>query len=69
MVNPGFVANDLASGRLMKVFDISASTGADFYLAYPESRKTVPKIRAFRDWILTEAGRGDDVNSRERDRR
>ena len=61
MVNPGFVANDLASSRLVKVFDISASTGADFYLAYPESRKTLPKIRAFRDWILAEAGRGNDV--------
>ena len=67
MVNPGFVANDLASGRLVKVFNISASTGANFYLAYAESRRGLPKIRAFRDWILAEAGRGGDWQSRERD--
>jgi LysR family transcriptional regulator, glycine cleavage system transcriptional activator len=56
LVSPAFVGDDLKSGRLMKLFDIVAYSGADYYLAYPESRRNSPKTRAFRDWILKEAG-------------
>ncbi|MGE3829529.1 MAG: LysR substrate-binding domain-containing protein [Parvibaculaceae bacterium] len=61
MVNPGFLAEDVASGRLVRLFDITGTTGNHFYLAYPESRRTLAKIRAFRDWILAEAGRSHDA--------
>ena len=31
-------------------------TGAAYWLAFPEARRNVPKIKAFRDWILGEIG-------------
>lgn len=56
LVSPAFVKEDLASGRLVELFDITATSGSDYYLAYPENRRQQPKIRAFRDWILKETG-------------
>jgi DNA-binding transcriptional LysR family regulator len=32
------------------------TSGSEYFLAYLESRPNTPKIRAFRDWILKEAG-------------
>jgi LysR family transcriptional regulator, glycine cleavage system transcriptional activator len=55
LVSPSFVSEELKSGRLIQLFDIMASSGSDYYLAYAEQRKNHPKIRAFRDWILKEA--------------
>jgi LysR family glycine cleavage system transcriptional activator len=54
LVSPAFVKEDLASGRLVELFDITATSGSDYYLAYSEHRRNHPKIRAFRDWILKE---------------
>jgi LysR family glycine cleavage system transcriptional activator len=31
--------------------------GAGYWLAYPEGRRNVPKIKAFRDWIVAEAAK------------
>jgi LysR family glycine cleavage system transcriptional activator len=45
--NPSLVCND----------------GADYWLAYPEGRRNVPKIKAFRNWIL------DDITTRTGQRR
>ena len=28
-----------------------------YWLAFPEARRNVPKIKAFRDWILGEIGK------------
>jgi LysR family transcriptional regulator, glycine cleavage system transcriptional activator len=56
LVSPAFISEDLKSGRLIKIFDISATSGSSYYLAYSENRRTTPKIQAFRDWILKEAG-------------
>ena len=55
LVSPGFVSEDLKAGRLVQMFDIMASSGSSYYLAYSEQRRNNPKIRAFRDWILKEA--------------
>ena len=43
---------ELASGVLIAPFDIVADDDQPFWLVYPEGRRNVPKIRAFRDWIL-----------------
>lgn len=48
---PEFYADDVALGRLMQPFDIVADDGSDYWLVYPESRRNVPKIRAFRLWL------------------
>ena len=58
LVSPAFVSEDLKSGRLIQLFDVMANSGSQYYLAYAEARRNTPKIRAFRDWILKEAGTG-----------
>jgi LysR family glycine cleavage system transcriptional activator len=35
-----------------------AKSGSEYFLAYSETRRNTPKIRAFRDWILSETGTG-----------
>jgi LysR family glycine cleavage system transcriptional activator len=55
LISPGFVSDDLKSGRLVQLFDLMGASGSGYYLAYLESRRRQPKIRAFRDWVLAEA--------------
>lgn len=47
-------AAELADGRLIQPFDIVGDDGHSYWLVYPEARRNVPKIRAFRDWLLAE---------------
>ena len=52
ILKPEFYADDVALGRLIQPFDILASDGSDYWLAYPEAKRNQRKIRAFRDFIL-----------------
>lgn len=52
LLTPAFFHEELAAGRLIAPFDLVATNGHSYWLCYPESRRTVPKIRAFRDWLL-----------------
>jgi LysR family glycine cleavage system transcriptional activator len=54
MLMPSFFAGDLAAGRLVQPFSLMATDDTAYWLVYPETRKNVRKIRAFRDWILAE---------------
>ncbi len=54
MLTPYFWRNDLAEGRLVRLFDQLSTRGYGYWLCYPEHRKRVPKIRRFRDWLITE---------------
>lgn len=54
ILNPGHFQEDIAAGRLCQPFDILCNDGRDYWLAYPESRRNVPKIKAFRNWLLAE---------------
>jgi LysR family glycine cleavage system transcriptional activator len=45
---------ELADGRLIQPFDLVGDDGHAYWLVYPQARRNVPKIRAFRDWILAE---------------
>jgi LysR family glycine cleavage system transcriptional activator len=56
LVTPAFIPAELEAGKLVQLFDIQAKSGSDYCLAYSESRRNTPKIRAFKDWILKEAG-------------
>jgi LysR family glycine cleavage system transcriptional activator len=51
-----FFEQEIKDGRLMQPFDIVVDTESAYWLAFPEARRNVPKIRAFRDWILGEIG-------------
>ena len=50
-------AADLAAGRLVQPFDLVGDDGWSFWLVYPEARRNVAKIRAWRDWLLEEVER------------
>jgi LysR family glycine cleavage system transcriptional activator len=52
MLNPGHFQEDVASGRLYQPFPLTCNDGRDYWLAYPENRRNVPKIRSFRNWLL-----------------
>ncbi len=49
-------ADDLAAGRLVKPFDIAIPTEYAYYVVCPKATAQHPKIAAFRDWLLDEAG-------------
>jgi LysR family glycine cleavage system transcriptional activator len=51
------VADHLASGRLVIPFDCSVRSRYSYYLAYPEAKRYLPEVQAFRRWILREAQR------------
>ena len=52
-------ADDLAAGRLVKPFDIAIPTEYAYYILSPKATSHHPKIAAFREWLLAEAGAGD----------
>ncbi|GLS31459.1 LysR family transcriptional regulator, glycine cleavage system transcriptional activator [Mesorhizobium albiziae] len=65
ILTPAFFTAELADGRLIQPFDLFGDDGHAFWLVYPETRRNVPKIRAFREWLLAEVavslGRGEAV--------
>lgn len=50
-------ADDLAAGRLVRVFEQPLPFDFAYHLVIPENRTQQPKIAAFREWILEEAQR------------
>ncbi|WP_380874556.1 LysR family transcriptional regulator [Sphingomonas sp. DBB INV C78] len=54
VVSPIYWQADLEAGRLVQPFPILAFEGPSFWLAYHEQRRTLPKIAAFRDWLMAE---------------
>ena len=51
--------DDLAAGRLVRPFDLAISAEYAYYVVYPPAALENPKTRAFRDWVLNQAGRHD----------
>lgn len=49
-------AEDIAAGRLFQPFPLAVGNGKAYWLVHPASAQDTPKVRAFRDWILTEIG-------------
>jgi len=56
MVTPSLWAEELSSGRLVQPFNLVGDDGWSFWLVYPEGRRNVAKIRAWREWLLEEIG-------------
>ena len=51
-------ADEIASGRLVRPFDVDVPAEYAYYLAYPEESADQPNVVAFREWILEEARAG-----------
>ncbi len=49
-------ADDIAAGRLVKPFDFVIPAEYAYYILGLEANRDRPKIAAFRDWLLEEAG-------------
>lgn len=47
-----FVQDDIAKGRLVAPFDITLPEDAGYYFVAPQQNTKVPKIAAFRDWLM-----------------
>jgi LysR family glycine cleavage system transcriptional activator len=54
MLTRSFFLTDLAEGRLIQPFGLVCDDGHAYWLVYPEQRRNVAKVRAFRDWLLAE---------------
>ncbi len=52
MLTPIFWRSELASGRLVKLFDLLSLEGPPYWLVYPEYKRMQPKIAAFREWMM-----------------
>jgi LysR family glycine cleavage system transcriptional activator len=49
-------SDELASGRLVRLFDLALPLGFAYHLVHPEETAAVPKVAAFADWVLAETG-------------
>ena len=52
LVPAAMAALDLAEGRLVKLADVIRPSALAYYLVYPEESHELPKVAAFRTWIL-----------------
>jgi len=53
--------DDLKAGRLVRLFDaISSPSSLGYYIVYRPECAELPRIAAFRDWLLSEVGCDDD---------
>jgi LysR family glycine cleavage system transcriptional activator len=55
LLNPLFFAEELASGQLVQPFPTLLREDGAYYVVHLETRRDVPKIALFRDWLMAEA--------------
>lgn len=55
LLTPALFKEELASGRLVQLFDTVAHDGRGYWFVYPEARGRTTKVKMFRDWILAQA--------------
>ena len=53
MGRTSYVQDDIAKGRLVVPFKIALPADAGFYLVSPQARADLPKLSAFREWLVT----------------
>ncbi|MES2928408.1 MAG: LysR substrate-binding domain-containing protein [Pseudomonadota bacterium] len=56
LVQKDFVAQDLSTGRLAKVFEEEAHTGAGYYLVAPRKQRAPEVVAGVRAWLRSQAG-------------
>jgi LysR family glycine cleavage system transcriptional activator len=47
------ISRELSAGRLVKPFKVKIKSNRSYYLAYPPNALSRPRVRAFRDWLLS----------------
>ncbi len=57
ILTPAFFGSEITRGNLIRPFEVTGYDGHGYWLVYPEGRRNLPKIRAFREWILAEIDR------------
>lgn len=50
------VTEEISEGRLRRLFGTEAALDGAYYLVTPEGAADRPRIKAFRDWLMREAG-------------
>jgi LysR family glycine cleavage system transcriptional activator len=56
ILTPAMFIPELAAGSLVQPFDILGEDDHSYWLVHEAERRNIPKIRAFRDWVLSEMG-------------
>ncbi|MVA23659.1 LysR substrate-binding domain-containing protein [Agrobacterium vitis] len=51
-LSPFYVSDDLTAGRLIQPFDLLLGDDQIYWLVYPPSRRTLPKVKAFHQWLI-----------------
>lgn len=54
LLTPFLWRGDVAQGRLVQPFALTSTAGYAYWLAYPPERRVVPKVKRFREWLLSE---------------
>lgn len=54
MLTPAFFKSAIASGHLIRPFDLSCSDGTAYWLTYAHSYRNAPKVKAFCTWLTKE---------------
>lgn len=55
LLTPAYFQRELADGRLVQPLADTLDEDWAYWLAYPEGRRRLRKVKAFREWILAEA--------------
>jgi len=58
LLTPAFWKNDMADGRLVQPFALTATGGYRYWLVFAPGRRGVPKIKRFREWVLAKMAQG-----------
>lgn len=56
LARSALVEDDLADGRLVKPFAVGLPAASAYYLVHAAGAEAQPKVKAFRNWLLKEAG-------------
>jgi LysR family glycine cleavage system transcriptional activator len=57
LLTPVYFRRELAEGRLVQPLAQTSKAAWAYWLVYPESRRRLRKIKAFREWLLAEASK------------
>ncbi|PFI79053.1 LysR substrate-binding domain-containing protein, partial [Priestia megaterium] len=55
LVRSGHVENEIADGRLVRLFDVPFTSPLAYYFVCPKGIEAQPHILRFREWLLSEA--------------
>src|SRR4029079_11974585 len=55
LARTALAASDLINGRLVRPVDVSVRMANSYWIICPNATATLPKVKIFREWLLTEA--------------